>query len=385
MREGELDDAAAVEAAAQILDGSPTRTGEVVHRDVKPANVLLGRRGRCGYSTSGSRSSTSGHADRAGDVPGTLAYISPERLAGSRHAPAADVWAGRRAALGGARWRASVLEGSALETARAIEPGAPSLATMRPDLPMHLVAAVNRALRRSAPAPGGRLAAAALGSGGAARRPRGAMPAPDTPRSALVQRAAAGVAARVARGRLRGRRCPSSPRAGPRAWRRDPALLAFLPRGSRSRSRSRCRSPLGNHSLGLAVLAPPRRGLVRLSSVARRAGLLCASGPLLALGRPAGAARVRSSALTRRPSARRPGVRQPRPRRARRPTDARGPAAHRATARPRPGCRGLSDDRRRAELGPSSEPPRDRPPQPTPHRWVGPAALPLASRRRRRG
>ena len=38
-----------------------------------------------------------------GDIPGTLAYISPERLKGASGAPAADVWARRGAALGGAR------------------------------------------------------------------------------------------------------------------------------------------------------------------------------------------------------------------------------------------------------------------------------------------
>src|SRR5260221_9023586 len=42
MRSGELADADAVEAAAQVLDGLAHAHGKgIVHRDVKPANVLL--------------------------------------------------------------------------------------------------------------------------------------------------------------------------------------------------------------------------------------------------------------------------------------------------------------------------------------------------------
>src|SRR5919201_961305 len=42
LREGELDDDRLLEAAAQILDGLAEAHGRgIVHRDVKPANVLL--------------------------------------------------------------------------------------------------------------------------------------------------------------------------------------------------------------------------------------------------------------------------------------------------------------------------------------------------------
>ena len=81
-----------------------------------------------------------------GDVPGTLAYISPERLAGGESVAAADVWA-----IGVMLWeslagRHPFWHTSMLDTARAIEEGAPSLAVLRPDLPKGLIQLVDRAL-----------------------------------------------------------------------------------------------------------------------------------------------------------------------------------------------------------------------------------------------
>ena len=82
----------------------------------------------------------------AGDVPGTLAYISPERLAGGGATPAADVWA-----VGVMLWEALAgrhpfWRGSMLETARAIEAGARPLGELRPDLPKPLLRVVDGSL-----------------------------------------------------------------------------------------------------------------------------------------------------------------------------------------------------------------------------------------------
>ncbi|MFL5951418.1 MAG: serine/threonine-protein kinase [Gaiellaceae bacterium] len=150
MRSGELDDAAAIEAAIQILDALAHAHGRgIVHRDVKPSNVLLAEGPRVSVRVLDFGLAQIQEAETLtaqGDVPGTLAYIAPERLAGATTTEAADIWA-----VGVMLWEALAgrhpfWRSSLLETARAIEDGAPPLETMRPDLPKSLLAAVGRAL-----------------------------------------------------------------------------------------------------------------------------------------------------------------------------------------------------------------------------------------------
>lgn len=150
LRSGELDDSAAIEACAQILEGlAHAHERGIVHRDVKPSNVLLAEGKDVSVRVLDFGLAQIQQAETLtaqGDVPGTLAYIAPERLAGKLTTEAADVWAVGLMlweALAGRHpfWRSSLLE-----TARAIESGAPPLETARPDLPKPLLAAVNRAL-----------------------------------------------------------------------------------------------------------------------------------------------------------------------------------------------------------------------------------------------
>ena len=147
---GELGDREAVEAAAQVLEALAHAHGRgIVHRDVKPSNVLLGE--GIGVDV---RLLDFGLAQMAefdtltaiGDVPGTLTYVSPERLLGKTATAAADVWA-----VGVMLWEALVghhpfRADSAAETTRRIQAGAPSLDTLRPDLPLSVRTAVARAL-----------------------------------------------------------------------------------------------------------------------------------------------------------------------------------------------------------------------------------------------
>jgi non-specific serine/threonine protein kinase/serine/threonine-protein kinase len=127
MRAGDLDDAHAIAACAEICDAlAHAHAAGILHRDVKPSNVLLG------VEESPAKLLDFGLAQMVeaetltaqGDVPGTLAYIAPERLAGADATGAADVWA-----IGVMLWEALAgrhpfWQTSMLDTARAIEAGA---------------------------------------------------------------------------------------------------------------------------------------------------------------------------------------------------------------------------------------------------------------------
>ncbi len=99
----------------------------VVHRDVKPANVLVASDGRACLTDFGIATATGDPTiTTTGAIIGSPAYMAPERAHGERPGPAADLWS-----LGATLWTA--VEGQAA-FARG-EPMATLMAVVAEDLP----------------------------------------------------------------------------------------------------------------------------------------------------------------------------------------------------------------------------------------------------------
>ena len=151
----ELDDRGAVEAAAQVLDALAHAHGRgIVHRDVKPSNVLLGESDRIDVRLLDFGLAQMAEFDTltaVGDVPGTLTYVSPERLDGEQATAAADIWA-----VGVMLWEALAgrhpfRSSNAAGTTRRIRAGAPPLSEARPDLSTALLDRARRVEHRALP------------------------------------------------------------------------------------------------------------------------------------------------------------------------------------------------------------------------------------------
>jgi len=295
LRTGDVSDEEAVELAAQVLDAlAHAHRAGIVHRDVKPSNILLEDRDELAARLLDFGLAQFDGADTltaVGDVPGTLAYIAPERLAGEDATPESDVWA-----VGVVLWEA--LSGRhpfwgvpLQEVAVAIGGGAPPLASERRDLPRRLLAAVDSALARD---PARRPRASALAAdlrrslrAGPRREPREPKPQPTVvdgrPLPRLLRRVAPVALAMIAAG-LGATLLPFWPSllvaaivagAGIGAW-LDPRIGLAVGLGALV-------FPLGNLAQGTAVVYGSLvLGLLLLGWRDARAGLLFVTGPLLA-------------------------------------------------------------------------------------------------------
>ncbi len=92
--DGPLDPVRAAKIGAQLVDAlDAAHEAGVLHRDVKPANVLIGPEDRTVLTDFGVASVSGDPAlTRTGQLVGSPAYLAPERLTGGTVGPASDVW-----------------------------------------------------------------------------------------------------------------------------------------------------------------------------------------------------------------------------------------------------------------------------------------------------
>ncbi|GAP62051.1 serine/threonine protein kinase [Ardenticatena maritima] len=95
-QEGRLSIGEALEIARQVAEGvgAAHRKG-IVHRDIKPGNILIASDGRVKVADFGIARAMADaqHLTEPGVVWGTTAYLSPEQIRGETATPASDVYA----------------------------------------------------------------------------------------------------------------------------------------------------------------------------------------------------------------------------------------------------------------------------------------------------
>src|SRR5437764_10613819 len=152
LRSGRLPVRRALELALDTADGLAfAHDHGLVHRDVKPQNVLLSREGEVKVTDFGIARSL--HVDhgvtQTGTVLGTGEYLAPEQASGKPVSPATDVYS-----LGVVLWELLagdvpfVGENFVAVALRHVNEPAPSLHERRPDVSPRLDAAVARALAK---------------------------------------------------------------------------------------------------------------------------------------------------------------------------------------------------------------------------------------------
>jgi eukaryotic-like serine/threonine-protein kinase len=95
-RDGPLTPTVAASIGADLADAlAEAHRNGIIHRDVKPSNILIDQDGHAHLADFGIAHSLAPAAERltlTGTVVGTLAYLSPEQLAGDKVGPRSDLY-----------------------------------------------------------------------------------------------------------------------------------------------------------------------------------------------------------------------------------------------------------------------------------------------------
>ncbi|MGH9037912.1 MAG: protein kinase domain-containing protein, partial [Acidimicrobiia bacterium] len=159
--EGSLPLAKALDVAAQVADAlACAHSHGIIHRDVKPSNILLRADGHVKVADFGIAKAGAGtDLTRTGVVMGTAKYLSPEQVSGAPADAASDIYALGIVVYEMLCGTPPFVGDSDLTTALSRLTATPeSLAERRPEVPPSLEAVVLRALARN---PGARFRSAA--------------------------------------------------------------------------------------------------------------------------------------------------------------------------------------------------------------------------------
>src|SRR4051794_4287528 len=170
----------AVEILAQSCRGLDyAHRNGVVHRDVKPGNLLRSREGMVKLADFGiAKAAEDSDITKVGSVLGTAAYLAPEQARGEAAGPASDMYALGVVAYQLLAGRLPYEAASLTDLARLQESGPPPrLDEVEPDVPAALALAVAPALHRDPQPPHPPPAALA---GALRRRAQGVAPPQET-------------------------------------------------------------------------------------------------------------------------------------------------------------------------------------------------------------
>ncbi len=289
-RQGELSDRDVGDLAGDLCDAlRHAHSRGVVHRDIKPHNVLLAEtEGRAKLMDFGIARVLDGSSITApGDVVGTLSYMAPEQAEGEESGPPADVYSLALTLYEAWSGENPVARATPAATARAIGEPLPPLDAVRADLPLDLCQTIDDCL---APDPQQRPALEdladsieeslpQLGADQSVPRPRQRWPFAATV-ATLVAREPSELAAAGAVAALSGVVMALTPASGP-GW----GYLLPLAAGLLTLLWSRIGFLAGTVALAAWLAGPANRpgSALLLAVLALPPGLLLSSAPALSL------------------------------------------------------------------------------------------------------
>jgi serine/threonine protein kinase len=168
----------------------------ILHRDIKPANILFSTSGDAKLADFGIAKSAGSAHTMTGQIVGTMAYLSAERIAGRPATVADDLYAVGVVGYEALTGRRAFPQENPAELVRAISESVPApLAALRPDVDPVLAAVIDRGMARD-PAwrfgSADEMRAALAGRSGMPVRPATrvmAFPLPDPTTMAMVPQA----------------------------------------------------------------------------------------------------------------------------------------------------------------------------------------------------